>query len=130
MEKTRKQHTQEFDETIKEYNDWLASLGNTKIQRKNRWLAFFKGISSIFHYQTRSSFRLNHPLYKRKDLTPEQIDVIALASDWKRVGNNLEEILKRDNSKEITSEGIRIGEKFVTNMYNHLRDAYVAYALS
>ena len=69
----------EFDEAVIEYNDWFATIENSTI---------FSRIINVFRYHP--------PLYSRKDLSPEQKDAIAIASDWKTVGSDLEQLLEND----------------------------------
>ena len=70
----------QFDKEVLKYNKYLESLKNFK--RK------IKATFNIFGQ------KIYHPLYSRDDLTAEEKDSIALASDWQRVRKTLDKFLK------------------------------------
>ena len=122
-------HAHEFDETVRSYNEWLASLGNSRVQRHNGRHAFFQGMASvleldIFRASSTDQFKRRHPLYSRKDLTPSQKDAAALASDWQRVDRTLDEILSGDRpNSDLSVEDAARGKQLVRQMYEHFREA-------
>jgi len=126
-------YAKEFDEFVSQYNEWLVSLGNPKVQRQNRWHAFFRGMGSVLDLFGTSSLSLSeysHPLYPRGDLTSEQKDAIALASDWQRVDRALDTILSGDSSNgDISVKDATQGRHLVRDMYEHFRNVYVANAI-
>ena len=40
-------YAQKFDESVSKYNEWLISLENPKVQKRNNWRAFFRGMGSV-----------------------------------------------------------------------------------
>lgn len=85
-------HAQELKEMAEEYNRWLEDSG----KHKNRFYPFLKGMSSVFDIFGTGNYGISdcdNPLYARKDLTPEQKDAIALASDRQRAMKTLEDLL-------------------------------------
>lgn len=128
------EHAQEFDKSVSEYNEWLASLENPKVQKKNNWRAFFRGMGSILDIFGNSfstqTFAYGHLLYSRADLSPEQKDAIALASDWQRVDRSLDKILLSESSNDdISVEDAKAGKPLVQQMYGHFRNVYVSRAM-
>lgn len=125
-------YAQEFDESVSEYNKWLTTLENPKVQKRNRWLAFFRGMGSVLDIFGNSSsnqtFQYNHPFYSRDNLTPEQKDAIALASDWQKVNKDLDNIISSNQSNEdISIEDAKTGKILVQQMHDHFRDVYVSH---
>lgn len=106
----------EFDEIVKEYNDWLNSLQNPK--KKIITQSITSGFFNLIGFNT----KYMHSLYSRSDLTSEQKDAVALASDWKRAKDNLEKILKEKNDKFTKTE-----EQIIEGMYNHFKNIYIFY---
>jgi hypothetical protein len=74
-----------FDEYIIEYNKWLDSLTNPKSFLNN----ILTGVGSVLDLSG-NSFECKYPL---SSLSPEEQDTIAIASDWKRIGKDLEKII-------------------------------------
>lgn len=123
----------EFDEAVIQYNQGLASLEDPKVQRRNRWRAFFRGMGyvlDIFSISSIIQLGYSPPLYSRNDLTSAQKDAIALASDWQRVERTLDKVLSGDSSPgNISVEGATQGKQLVQQMYEHFRNVYVADAM-
>ena len=126
-------YAKEFDETVSQYNEWLASLENPKIQRQNKWRAFVQGMGSvldIFGTSPIRQTRYSHPLYSRQELTPAQKEAIALASDWQRVGTTLDNVISGNSSNgDISVEDATQGKQLVQQIYEHFRNVYVANAM-
>ena len=125
---------QEFDELVMDYNKWLISLENPKVQKRNNYRSFLRGICSVldifgisFNTQT---FEYNRPLYYKKDLSPKQKDAIALASDWQRVNITLDKIISENLPiRNISANDAKIGKVFVQERYNYFRNVYVSHAI-
>ena len=121
----------EFDESVIKYNEWLVSLESPKVQKQNKYWAFLRGMGSIldifkdpFNIQTQEYLLSSYPM---SDLSAVQKDVIALASDWKRVDMNLDRIISGESSdNEISVGDARDGKKFVQHMYDHYKNVYVS----
>ena len=134
MNRQTAHYAEEFDESVGKYNEWLASLLNPKVQRRNWWGALFRGVDSVSYifgsFSDLRTFGYNHPLYSRHDLTPEQKDVIAIASDLQRFDNNLDRIISGDLSNGAFSvEDAKARKQLVQSMYNHFRDVYVSHTM-
>ncbi len=97
----------EFDGLVRSYNEWLASR-DKKPRTIVSWVAGLL-LKQKGYY---------NPLYCREDLTPEQKDAIALASDWQRVNDNLEKILREE-------ERIQVGKGIIDEMYNSFKQIYI-----
>jgi hypothetical protein len=151
MKTQEKDYAIEFDETVKSYNQWLASKEkpeDNEAKRKQRRKAFLRGMSSVRDFYgmgfslNPDSKRINlvlgvmdeindsiHPLYDRADLAPEQMDAIALASDWQRVGNSLEKVIAGEITDfEISKDDAKKIKPQIEMMYDHYRKVYVSYA--
>ncbi len=120
-------YAQEFDESVAKYNEWLTSLENPEVQRKNHWRAFLEGMGSILDIFGNSFGPKT--FYSRDDLTPEQKDAIGLASDWQRVDRTLDRILSGDSSNgNISVKDAKAGKKLVQQMYGHFKNIYVSHS--
>ena len=129
----KEDYAREFDESVVKYNEWLDSLEDLKVQRKNNWRAFFRGMAmslDIFGGLFKNDYLShNHPLYSCDDLSSKQKDAIALASYFQRVGKSLDEIIlgkSRDN--KISAEEAKSGKLFTQKIYNSFRDVYISHA--
>jgi len=126
-------HAQEFDEMVEKYNEWLTSLEKPKVQKRNYWADFLRGLSSVggIFPVDQETFQYTHPLYSRTDITPEQKDAIALASDLKRMDKTLDTVITSNSATEKFSvEEAKIGKDIAQGMYEHFRNIYVSYALN
>ena len=88
-------------------------------------------VSYIFgSFSDLRTFGYNHPLYSRHDLTPEQKDAIAIASDFQRVGNTLDKVISGDfGNGAFSVEDAKARKQLVQSMYNHFRDVYVSHTM-
>ncbi|MFH1589854.1 MAG: hypothetical protein ABIB43_04775 [archaeon] len=126
-------HGQEFDESVAKYNEWLASSEDSKVQRRNNWKDFLKGMGSVLdifgNYFSKKNMN-GHPLYSRVDLTAEQKDSIGLASDWQRVDRNLDKIILGDSSNgDISVEDAKAGKQLIQQMYDNYKNVYISHTL-
>ena len=124
-------YVQEFDDSVKGYNHWLESLENPKAQRRNKVHVLLTGMGSALDLFGNSSNNSNiHPLYSRDDLTSQQKDAIALASDWQRVDRSLDKLLSNNSSDgQISVEDAKAGKAMALRMYGHFRNIYVSDAI-
>ena len=127
-------YVQEFDKLVMKYNERLASLENPKVQKRNKWRAFFNGMGSVLEifgnpFDTKT-FEYSHQLYSKDNLTPEQKDAIELASVWQKVDKKLDNIISGNLSNEnISVENAKAGKLLVQQKYNHFMDVYVSHAM-
>jgi hypothetical protein len=138
MSPQKADYTKEFDETVREYNEWLSSL-EPEAQKINYRRAFLRGMDSIFGgmgsffgsscREKTSESEYEHPLYSREDLSPEQKDAIALASDFQRADMSLDKIIAGEPSEEnIPAKDAQAIKPFFKEMYAHYRNVYVFHA--
>ena len=135
MKQQAQDYANEFDLFVADYNNWLKSLENKNMQKRNKLHAYIRGIGSvlnIFNHNPMqlSSFQHNNPLYLRKDLTSEQRTAVSLASDLKRVCNRLDKILLgKSLNRDISVENAGAGKLLVASAYNQFKNIYVSHAL-
>ena len=114
----------EFDDLVNRYNKWLGQSKDERYSFSRYLKAFFRGFGSLLDITGSSSkieFYPWHPIYPRKDLTPQQKDAIILASDVKRVEKILEkELLKGETPiTEFKEE-----KNFIQMIYNYYKHSF------
>ncbi len=127
MIRETKDPAQEFDELVTKYNEWLASSENLRFRSGGLLKNILWGAGSVFNISgdllPSQPFRHNHPVHSRDDLTSEQKDAIALASDWQRATEKYEKMVSEIPGEEKESE-----REFIRKTYNNFREIYVSYA--
>jgi hypothetical protein len=130
-------YAREFDEHVSRYNQWLASLENPEDRTRNKVRTFFGGfinslgsLLNVFGNSPRNSLAENNPIYSDNNLSSEQKDAIALASDWKRAGKELDKILSGESkTANFSLSNAKSERQIAQKVYNHLKEFYVASAM-
>lgn len=118
-------YEQEFDEFVKEYNEWLNSEKIRKKEKKTSWADFFTGLASAFNPFGSPAYESTTYIpcpFEGENLTAGQIDAIKLASDCKRIEGDLEKILAVQPENHV-GETVRA---FQQQLYLFHRDRYVS----
>lgn len=139
MHKDNVDYKSEFDSQVTAYNQLLGK-SETPGKRVGIWHNLVDGLSSVLSivanpsdyssYRTRmvtgSKDRLRYETHK---LTPQQIDAVMCASELKRVGKHLDDIIEGNvKDGEISVDDAKQGKLVVEQMNNNLMEMYIAYA--
>ncbi len=117
-------YSKEFDKMVKEYNNWFSHQEDSPNQKRELFDAFIQGL--MFKSPTINKSKKN-PLYFRNDLTANQKDAVALASDWQNVYESLD---NNNNNisliKNISLKDRIKGKEIAQQMYDRYKNIYIA----
>ena len=136
--RTDTDYGKEFDNEVDNYNKWLSS--HSSMERAKEGARKVRGsfsqdfVSGLYYMLAWNVeiplLKMRHPIYGKEELTPEQKDAIALASDVKMaVAKTREDLEARCFPKEQAEVGERYAESLLGPLYAHYRDVYVAHAM-
>ena len=119
----------EFDELVREYNEWLANYANEEL-KDSLFRRVLKSLTSVigifgrdYQFETSSETRF---MFSGYDLTPTQIDAVKLGSDFRRAINTLDKIISGETEeRKISNEDAKDGRRRLEVIYEGYRDIYI-----
>ena len=105
-----------FDKRVEDYNQYLSNRMQGPILR-DKIKAYLRGMGSVLNiagnipHQSTQGPTIPPPL---RNISPEQIDLVKIASDWKRAENQIAQ------KSDVTPEEIKIARE----VYQSFREQY------
>lgn len=116
----------EFDKYVNQYNRWFNASVRQKLEHplKNVVRAIFS-TENLEHYSLHHVFEMYPCFHERSDLNSRQMAAIALASDWKRIGDSLEQKILSGTETDGINLDLASSQVVVTEMYELMKGIYV-----